>query len=126
MPFVVSQADMVTFSKLSGDSSPVHMDHDFARQSGFDGPVVFGALIVAKISKLLGMHLPGPGGVWTGLTIEFRKPLYVDEKASIYGEVDHASAATGMLSLRLKVTAGNRLIAKASAESVLTSGAHKS
>ncbi len=96
------------------------MDDEFARASGFEGPVVFGALIIAKISKLLGMDLPGPGGVWAGLKINFRNPLYVNEPAVIHGEVDHCSSATGMISLKLKVEAGDRLIATASAESVFT------
>jgi acyl dehydratase len=118
VPFVVSRIDMDTFSRLSGDANPIHMDDEFASGIGFKGPVVFGALIVAKISMMLGMYLPGPGSVWAGLKIDFRNPLYIGESAILHGEVDHASPATGMLSLKLSVRVGDRLIATASAESV--------
>lgn len=120
VPFVISDADMKAFSALSGDASPIHMNADIARAAGFDGPVVFGALIVAKISKLLGMDLPGPGGVWAGLKIDFKNPLYVDEAAVLHGEIEHCSEATGMVSLKIRVDAGSRRIATASAETVFT------
>jgi len=111
---------MKAFSTLSGDASPIHMERQFARAAGFDRPVVFGAMIVAKISKLLGMDLPGPGGVWAGLKIDFRNPLYVDEAAILHGEIEHCSRATGMISIKLRVEASGRLIATASAETVFT------
>lgn len=121
LPFIVTSADMEAFSRLSGDCNPLHMNVNYARQLGFDGPVVFGGLIVARISCLIGMHVPGRGGLWTGLKIDFRNPLYVDEPAEITGEITHLSEATKMLSLKLRILAGERRIATASAETMMKS-----
>lgn len=110
---------MDTFSRLSGDFNPLHLEARFAQDMGFDGPVVFGALIIAKVSCLLGMHLPGSGGMWTGLEMNFRNPLYVDEHATLIGKLQHLSEATGMLSLKLRVETESRCIATGSAETIV-------
>ena len=110
---------MDAYRRLSGDANPLHTEDAFARRAGFDGPVVFGGLIVAKISWLLGMHLPGAGGLWTGLKVNFHKPLYAGESATITGEVTHRSESTGMLTLKLVIEAGDRCIATATAESLM-------
>lgn len=119
LPFVVTDRDMSDFAALSGDRNALHMDGAFARSRGFDGPVVYGGLIVAKISALLGMHVPGPNGIWVGLDIQFKHPLYVGVPAALKGVVDHVSLSTGMVTLKLRVDAAGRCVAKGTAQSVV-------
>jgi 3-hydroxybutyryl-CoA dehydratase len=116
--FEISQNDMAQFAALSGDHNPVHQDAAFASQQGFDGCVVYGGLIVARISRMLGMVLPGRFGLWTGLNIQFRKPLYVDESALLTLAVENKSEAAKMLKLKIRVTTDRGLIASAVCESV--------
>ena len=117
--FVVSAEELRQFAALSGDHNPLHVDAEFARGKGFDGAVVHGALLVARISQLIGMRLPGRDSVWTGLALQFRQPLYVGQLAQVEAVVDQLSAATGMLTLKLKIRAGERLLAKGEAEVLL-------
>ena len=91
--FVISQHDMDQFAALSGDHNPIHQDPAFAAQQGFDGCVVYGGLIVAQVSRMLGMVIPGRFGLWTGLNVQFRKPLYVGEGALLILAVDIKSEA---------------------------------
>ena len=116
LPFTVSDEDMNAFMLLSGDQSALHTDLDFARRKGFDSRVVYGGLIVAQISRLLGMHLPGRDGVWNGLKIDFRRPLYPNQPASVIGCISHRSEATRSLTIKLRIEAGDRLIATGSAD----------
>ena len=58
--FVVSEAEQSSFAVLSGDFNPLHLDSDFAQARGLAGSVVYGGLIVAKVSQVIGMRLPGP------------------------------------------------------------------
>lgn len=44
--------------KLSGDSNPLHLDLEFARQAGFDNLVVHGMLNMAHLGRLLTEHFP--------------------------------------------------------------------
>ena len=120
-PFSVSQQDMDTFAELSGDRSRIHHDVAFASKNGFSGPVVYGALIVARLSALVGMRLPGDLGLATEWRINFNNPLYVDDQAVMHGEITHVSESTHMVKLQFSVVAGDRVIATGTARSKLLS-----
>ena len=105
VPFCISKADMETFAALSADHSRIHKDADFARLNGFSEPVVYGALTIARLSNLVGMHLPGDLGLATSWQIDFNRPLYVDEEAVFEGHISHISEATQTVKIRFKVFA---------------------
>ena len=107
---------MESFRKLSGDENPLHFDAEFAKQRGFRGPVVYGGLIVARVSGLIGSVMPGPGAVWTGLSLDFRNPLYAGEEAVLTGKISHRSDAAKLMTIDLKVAVADRTVANGSAE----------
>jgi 3-hydroxybutyryl-CoA dehydratase len=117
--FSITLEQMRQFAELSGDFNPLHTDDAFARAKGFEGRVVYGALLVAQVSRLIGMELPGRDGVWASVSLDFRKPLYVGQLAQAEGVVDEVSVGTGMVRLRLSVRAASKVLAKGSAEVVL-------
>jgi acyl dehydratase len=117
--FVVSAEELQQFATLSGDFNPLHVDADFARSKGFEGAVVHGALLLAKVSQLIGMQLPGRDSVWTGISLQFRQPLYLGRQARVEAVVGRLSEATGMVVLKLKLFAGQNLLAKGEAEVLL-------
>ena len=53
----ISEADIEAFSVLSGDINPLHMSPEFARDRGFQGRVVHGALLTALVSRLIGTNI---------------------------------------------------------------------
>lgn len=116
--FHITAADMEAFVSVSGDENAVHTDDAYARQLGFDNRVVFGGLLVAKISRMIGMELPGAGGVWSGLKLDFRSPLYVDEQARLIAEITARSDSTKMIMLSLRIETDDRTIATGSAEAI--------
>ena len=87
LDFAITEDDQLAFANVSGDFNPLHLDADFARARGFSGAVVYGAMIVARISQIVGMELPGSSGIWSSLKIDFRSPLYVGETAHLVAEV---------------------------------------
>ena len=110
--FSVTPQQMRQFAELSGDFNPLHTDDAFARARGFDGVVVYGALMIAKVSQLIGMRLPGRDSVWASVSLDFRKPLYVGQAAQVEGVVTAVSASTGMVELKLAVRAEGKVLAK--------------
>lgn len=46
----LTEADLVTFSMLSGDWNPLHSDHDHAVSAGFPGRVLHGVLGIAVLT----------------------------------------------------------------------------
>lgn len=117
--FAVSEADMAQFAALSGDFNPLHMDDAFARGKKFEGKVVYGALIIAKVSRLIGMDLPGRDSVWTNISFQFNRPLYVGQTATLEGTVANLSEATGGVELKLTLKVEGRTLGKGSAEVLL-------
>ena len=117
VPFIVSRDDMARFADVSGDFNPLHVDDSFARSKGFEGVVVYGALIIAKVSQLIGMQLPGRDAVWMSVALDFLKPLYIGQQAHVEGVVTSVSAATGVIEMKLRIRAlADQLVAKGKAE----------
>src|SRR3546814_12184570 len=50
----VTEADIVTFADLSGDTNPVHMDEAFADATPFKGRIAHGMLGASLISTVFG------------------------------------------------------------------------
>jgi acyl dehydratase len=119
MPFTVTDADMRAFAALSGDPNPLHTDAAFARDRGFAAPVVYGGLIVARISALLGGRLPGPGCVWHSLRLDFRAPLHPGEPAAVEARVVHRVDALSLVRLAVEVRTQDRLVARGEVQAAL-------
>jgi 3-hydroxybutyryl-CoA dehydratase len=123
LEFRITLADMSAFRRLSGDTNPLHDDAAFARRCGFDDVVVYGGLIVAQVSRLLGTLIPGPGCVWRSLTFKFRNPLYVGVRARLRASVVYSNETFRLVRLKLRVEAANVLIAEGEAEAQLAAAA---
>jgi len=101
----LKRTQIVQYAGSSGDYNPLHTDEAFARSKGFDGVVVYGALLTAKVSQLIGMRLPGRDSVWASMALEFRMPLYVGQAAQVEGTVAEVSESTGLVVLKIAVRA---------------------
>lgn len=119
LPFSVDESKMRAFAELSGDNSRIHRDADFARRNGFRDRVAYGALQVAQLSYLVGMHLPGDLGLAANWQIDFRTPLYIGETARIDAEIVHLSEAMRIVKLKFAVMVGERVVATGTAQSKL-------
>lgn len=75
----VSEADILAFAGVSGDTNPVHLDAEFAAQTQFKERIAHGMLSAAFISAVLGTKLPGPGAIYLGQTLRFRAPVHVGD-----------------------------------------------
>jgi 3-hydroxybutyryl-CoA dehydratase len=71
----VTDADIVLFAGISGDSNPVHLNHEFAARTMFEGRIAHGMLTASFISTVLGTKLPGPGCVYLSQSLKFKAPV---------------------------------------------------
>ena len=71
---------MRLFVEISGDVSPVHTDSNYATSRGFDGVVVYGGILVAQISRMVGMHLPGRDALSRNLNIHYVTLCWSDSR----------------------------------------------
>ena len=79
--------DIVRFAELSGDTNPVHLDNEYAKQTRFGKPIAHGLLTSTILSQLLGVHLPGKGSIYMEQTIRFTAPVYAGDTITATGTV---------------------------------------
>ena len=115
--FVFKPTDkmMQSFVEISGDVNPMHTDVNFATSRGFDGVLVYGGILIAQISRMVGMHLPGHDALSRGLNIHYVRPLLVGQQAELEARVAHISEATSSIELKFKITSQGKTLAKGSA-----------
>lgn len=113
---------MSVFAALSNDKSKIHTDDEFARRHGFRESIVYGGILLAKLSHCLGTHLPGPAGVSMEWTIRYHAPLYTGEKVIFRAEAASFSEAVGAVEIHYKITREGKRIASGTALSRVLEG----
>ena len=84
---VIEEADIQAFAEVSGDFNPLHMDEAFASTTVFGQRIAHGALTASYISGILGNNLPGPGAIFTHLSMRFRRPVFIGSTVTVRAEV---------------------------------------
>jgi len=102
----ISAEAIEAFALLSGDRNPLHVDGTFASQTAFNKPVAHGMLLGAYLSTLIGMHLPGPGALWTQQSLRWLSPVFAGDVVRLSLRVVHKSP--GIRTLKVQVEAINQ------------------
>ena len=71
----VTDADIVMFSGISGDTNPIHLAATFADGSMFGGRVAHGMLTASFFSAIIGTKLPGPGCIYMSQSLRWNAPV---------------------------------------------------
>jgi acyl dehydratase len=69
------------------DHSPVHVDEAYARQSGFDGKVMHGALLNGFLSHFVGMIFPGKPSLLLAVDLRFSQPSFLGDALQLEATV---------------------------------------
>lgn len=75
----VTEADVLLFAGVSGDTNPLHLSEDFAKTTPFEGRIVHGMLTASLISTLIGTRLPGPGCIYMSQSMRFMAPVRLED-----------------------------------------------
>ncbi|WP_082130275.1 MaoC family dehydratase [Kiloniella spongiae] len=75
----VTEADIVLFAGVSGDTNPVHIDEEAAKKSVFEGRIAHGMLTASYLSTVLGTRLPGPGCIYLSQSLRFKGPVRIGD-----------------------------------------------
>jgi len=71
----ITDADILMFAGVSGDTNPVHLNEEFAGGTPFKGRIAHGLLTASLISTAIGTRLPGPGCIYLSQTLRFCAPV---------------------------------------------------
>ncbi|MBL1142998.1 MAG: bifunctional enoyl-CoA hydratase/phosphate acetyltransferase [Proteobacteria bacterium] len=79
----LTQKDIQLFAIMSGDVNPAHMDEDYAKDSMFHEVIAHGLWGGSLISTVLGTVLPGPGTIYLGQSLNFKRPVVLGDVLSV-------------------------------------------
>lgn len=107
----ITEDDIQKFAEVSGDHNPLHMDDEFAKTTVFGQRIAHGALTASYISGILGNNLPGPGAIFTGLSMRFRRPVFIGDTVTVRAEVSEKSDRGNRVTLKVScMVDGKRVI----------------
>lgn len=106
----VGLADIAAFAEVSGDTNPVHLDEEYARQSMFGERIAHGMLGASFISKVLGTQLPGLGCIYLAQNLRFKAPVKIGDQVDAEVEVTELDAEKKKVTLRTVCRVGDKVV----------------
>lgn len=83
----ITEADLVLYAGITGDTNPLHVNAEWSANSRFGGRIAHGLLTAGLLSTVLGTRLPGAGAVYLNQTLAFRRPVYPGDTITARAEV---------------------------------------
>lgn len=84
----VTESDIVNFACLTGDFDPLHVDHEFARQSPFRKPIAHGLLGLSWVAGLASNYPRVETAAFVCIkSWEFLKPIFIGDTLQVVNEV---------------------------------------
>jgi acyl dehydratase len=102
----ITESMVNNFANISGDFSPIHIDEEYAKSTIFQKRIVHGMLL-AFLSRMQGMYLPGKHALYFSQNLEFRNPCFINDKIKISSIVVDKSESTKIIKIESKITNQN-------------------
>lgn len=83
----VTESDIVLFAAVTGDTNPMHLNAEYAKNTIFGERIAHGMLAAGLITKVLGTQLPGPGTIYLSQSLKFRAPVRIGQTVTATVEV---------------------------------------
>lgn len=83
----ITEADIVLFAAVTGDTNPMHLNEEYARTSRFGERIAHGMLAAGLITKVMGTQLPGPGTIYLSQSLRFRAPVRIGDTVTAIVEI---------------------------------------
>ena len=83
----VTEADILLYAGVSGDTNPLHLNREFAADTPFGECIAHGMLSAGFISTIFGTKLPGPGCVYLSQNLRFKAPVKVGDTVIARAEI---------------------------------------
>merc|ERR1712000_181996 len=99
-----TEQDLILFAAVSGDHNPLHLDAAYAATTQFKGQIAHGMFTGALVSAALAMELPGPGTIYLGQNLSFRKPVMLGDQLIVRLEVTSKHDSKPVVTLACTVT----------------------
>lgn len=118
----ITDADIKAYAGLSGDHNPVHVSSEYAASSRFGKRIAHGLMSAGFFSALFGMRLPGPGCVYVSQSLNFKRPVYIDDTVTAMVKVTSVNAVQRRVLFETLCTVGGKVVISGEAEIYMPKG----
>jgi 3-hydroxybutyryl-CoA dehydratase len=106
----VTEADIMAFAGVSGDTNPIHLHDGFARSTRFGQRIAHGMLTGSFISTVIGTKLPGPGSVYLAQTMSFMAPVLIGETITAVATITAIDEKRRRVTLKTQCLNGDKVV----------------
>ena len=79
----VSDDDVMSFARITGDFNAVHVDEAAAKKTRFGGRIAHGMLSAGLVSAAIANELPGTGSIYLAQTMRFTAPVRINDTITV-------------------------------------------
>lgn len=83
----ITEADILLFTAVSGDTYGLHVDDEYAKTTRFGRRVAHGMLSASLLSAVHALLLQRPGGVYVSQAVRFVRPVFIGDTLTARAEV---------------------------------------
>ena len=112
----ITESDINLFCAISGDTNPLHLDHEYAATTMFGGPIAHGMLPASMISTVIGTKLPGPGCVYVRQNCRFKAPVRAGDTVRARATITEILPGRRRVMLKTVCTVGDTVVIDGDAE----------
>ena len=106
----ITEADLLLFAGVSGDTNPLHLDEEFASGTMFEGRIAHGMLTAALISTVVGTRLPGPGCIYLSQSLKFMAPVRIGDTVAARATVAEIMPERKRVRLHTTCSVGGKVV----------------
>jgi len=81
----ITETDVYTYAGIIGDFNPLHVNAEYAKTTRFGERIAHGMLTASFFSTVVGMLIPGTGGIYLGQSVRFVKPVKIGDTITAEG-----------------------------------------
>ena len=115
----LNKKDVLDFAKLTGDHNKLHVDEEFGKNSKFKQNITHGMLAGSLFSTIIGMHCPGENGFYISQTLNFKTPIFYDDKLLVKGTVTNKNDSVKLITLKTEILKENKVAISGEAKAMV-------
>lgn len=104
----IKQNDLISYAKISGDTNPLHLNHEYAQKTRFKKPIAHGMLTASFISALIGTKFPRL--IYLSQNLKFIKPVYIGDTITATATVIEKKESKDIFTLQTICTNQNGIV----------------
>ena len=103
------------FAEVTGDNNPVHLDEAYAAATPFKARIAHGMLSAGYISAVIGTQLPGPGAIYMGQSLRFKRPVKIGDAVTAKATITAIDTEKARVTLETVCTVDGKAVVEGEA-----------